>query len=82
MFFHRNHRIKTEPRIPGEPEDEFRDSKRRIKIKNIRFSIDHEGLQVAKLRAPLTQETHSDLTPSNPPLKRIGVGERLPEIVV
>jgi hypothetical protein len=82
MFFHRNQRIRTEPRIPGESEEEPRDNKRRIKIKNIRFSIDHEGLQAAKLRAPLPEEPQSDLTASNPPPKRIGVGERLPEIVV
>lgn len=42
MFFQRNHRIKTEPRIPGGPDEDFRDTKRRIKIKNIRFSVDQE----------------------------------------
>ena len=32
MFFHRNQRIRTEPRIPGELEEEP-NNKRRIKIK-------------------------------------------------
>ena len=52
MFFHRNQRIRTEPRIPGELEDDHPNNKRRIKIKNIRFSMDQEGLQAAKLRPP------------------------------
>jgi len=52
MFFHRNQRIRTETRIPGELEDDHPNNKRRIKIKNIRFSMDQEGLQAAKLRPP------------------------------
>ena len=82
MFKTRNQRIRTEPRIPGETDEDVPNNKRRIKIKNIRFSIDHEGLQATKIRTPLTEETSSELTSSNPPPKRIGVGERLPEIVV
>ncbi len=41
MFFNRNHRIKTEPRMLGWHEEEVQNNKRRITIKNIRFSVDH-----------------------------------------
>lgn len=78
MFFHRNQRIRTEPRIPGEPEEDAPNNKRRIKIKNIRFSIDHEGLQATKIRTSLTEEISPELALSNPPPKRMGLGERLP----
>jgi hypothetical protein len=80
MFFHRNQRIRTEPRIPGELEEEP-NNKRRIKIKNIRFSIDHEGLQAAKLRPP-AEEPSPDVPGSTPQAKRLGVGERLPELLL
>lgn len=81
MFFHRNQRIRTEPRIPGELDEDPPNNRRRIKIKNIRFSIDHEGLQAAKLRPP-AEETAPDVSGSTPAAKRLGVGERLPELLL
>jgi hypothetical protein len=42
MFFNRYHRIKTEPRIAGRLDEEVRDNKCKVKIKNMRFSCEHE----------------------------------------
>jgi hypothetical protein len=42
MFFHRNTRIQTETRISRVLETETRESNQRLKIKNIRFSLDQE----------------------------------------
>ena len=55
MFFHRNTRIKTEPKIAGRFDDEFRNNKRRLNIKNIRFSLDQEIHKAAfPAECPLT----------------------------
>lgn len=42
MFFNRYQRIKTEPKIPGRLDDDFRENKHKLKIKNIRFSFDQD----------------------------------------
>jgi hypothetical protein len=42
MYFHRSNRIKTEPRIAGRLDSQFYDNRRKLKIKNIRFSLEHQ----------------------------------------
>ena len=42
MFFNRYYRMKTEPKIAVRLDHNLRDNKRKLKIKNIRFSLDHE----------------------------------------
>ena len=42
MYFNRYNRIKTEPQIAARIEDNFIDKKKKLKIKNIRFSLDQQ----------------------------------------